>query len=76
MRDDVIRHPFCILLKIKQTARYTTHAKGRWLERSILEVFAKEFQDQSKEYYEKAIIEGTITLNGKKVTPAYGLILV
>lgn len=30
---------------------YEANAKGRWLGRSILEIFTQEFQDQSPDYY-------------------------
>ena len=30
---------------------YTTMAKGRWLDREILEVISTEFRDRSVEYY-------------------------
>ena len=30
---------------------YTTMAKGRWLDREILEVVSTEFRDRSMEYY-------------------------
>jgi hypothetical protein len=30
---------------------YKSFAKGRWFERTILEVFSSEFRDRSIEYY-------------------------
>ena len=37
---------------------FETHAKGRWVGREILEVFAKEFQSEPREAYEAAIKAG------------------
>lgn len=50
---------------------YNTFAKGRWLNKSILSVFQKEFQDRPPAYYRAAIESGRITVNGKKVTIDY-----
>eukprot|EP00039_Didymoeca_costata_P009214 m.121703 g.121703 ORF g.121703 m.121703 type:complete len:257 (-) comp14403_c0_seq7:691-1461(-) len=50
---------------------FTTHAKKRWLGVSIIDVFAKEFHAETKEYYEKAILSGRLTVNGKNVKPSY-----
>ncbi|CAG8541005.1 14406_t:CDS:2, partial [Acaulospora morrowiae] len=47
---------------------YQTFAKGRWLGKSIFDVFCGEFRDRGKEYYAYAIEKGLITLNGKIVT--------
>ncbi|CAO3600684.1 unnamed protein product [Absidia cylindrospora] len=46
---------------------YQAYAKGRWLERTILEVFVEEFRDRNEQYYRYAIEKGLITLNGKQV---------
>ncbi|KAI8332255.1 DRAP deaminase [Chlamydoabsidia padenii] len=46
---------------------YQAYAKGRWLGRSILEVFTQEFRDRNEQYYKYAIEKGLIMLNGKKV---------
>ncbi|KAI0238351.1 DRAP deaminase, partial [Massospora cicadina] len=46
---------------------YEANAKGRWFGRKILEIFTKEFQDQSPSYYERAINAGYIRLNKKIV---------
>ncbi|KAJ3281143.1 RNA pseudouridylate synthase domain containing protein 2 [Borealophlyctis nickersoniae] len=43
---------------------YQTFAKGRWLGRTIADVFYSEFQDRTKEYYKRAIETGAITVNG------------
>ncbi|KAF2251965.1 pseudouridine synthase [Trematosphaeria pertusa] len=46
---------------------YNTYCKQRWRGREILDIFASEFRDRPTEYYEKAIIEGRVVLNGKPV---------
>ncbi|KAJ7381447.1 RNA pseudouridylate synthase domain containing protein 2 [Desmophyllum pertusum] len=43
---------------------FTTYCKGRWVGRSLIDVFKEEFQSETKEYYEKAITAGKITVNG------------
>ncbi|KAJ1740273.1 DRAP deaminase [Coemansia sp. RSA 989] len=48
--------------------RFATHAKGRWVGRTIFDVFSKEFRDRTKEYYEASIEKGIIELNAQKVT--------
>ncbi|KAJ3417446.1 RNA pseudouridylate synthase domain containing protein 2 [Chytridiales sp. JEL 0842] len=50
---------------------YKTHAKGRWLKRTLHDVFSIEFQDQPSDYYKRAILAGKITVNGQKVQPNY-----
>ncbi|KAK9680810.1 DRAP deaminase [Basidiobolus ranarum] len=50
--------------------KHQTFAKGRWVGRSILDVFSHEFRDRSAEYYRKAIDEGKITINQEKVQPS------
>lgn len=44
---------------------YQTYAKERWLGRSILDVFLKEFRDRPARYYQEAIQHKLITLNGQ-----------
>lgn len=46
---------------------YNTFCKERWRGREILDIFASEFRDRPQEYYEKAIKEGRVVLNGKPV---------
>lgn len=43
---------------------YQTYAKERWLGRSIIDVFLKEFRDRPARYYREAIIHRLITING------------
>ncbi|XP_030299521.1 pseudouridylate synthase RPUSD2 isoform X1 [Sparus aurata] len=42
---------------------FKTYCKGRWIGKSLLEVFKSEFRSESIEYYEKAVKEGRIRLN-------------
>ncbi|KDQ56299.1 hypothetical protein JAAARDRAFT_690247 [Jaapia argillacea MUCL 33604] len=48
---------------------YITMAKGRWLNREILEVVSTEFRDRSMEYYRYALESGVTTINGKVAQP-------
>jgi tRNA pseudouridine32 synthase len=43
---------------------YNTYCKERWRGREILDIFAKEFRDRSREYYKHAIETGQIAING------------
>uniref|UniRef100_A0A672IF15 Pseudouridylate synthase RPUSD2 n=1 Tax=Salarias fasciatus TaxID=181472 RepID=A0A672IF15_SALFA len=42
---------------------FKTYCKGRWVGKSLLEVFESEFRAESIEYYRKAAGEGRIRLN-------------
>lgn len=44
---------------------YNTFCKQRWRGRGLLDIFATEFRDRSREYYKNAIETGQISLNGK-----------
>lgn len=46
---------------------YNTYCKERWRGREILEIFASEFRDRPADYYEAAIREGRVVLNGQPV---------
>ncbi|KAI0291309.1 pseudouridine synthase [Russula brevipes] len=48
---------------------YTTMAKGRWMNREILEIVSTEFRDRSIEYYRYALESGVTTINGKIAKP-------
>ncbi|KAJ2480351.1 DRAP deaminase [Coemansia sp. RSA 2131] len=48
--------------------RFATHAKGRWVGRTIYDVFTKEFRDRPKAYYEMAIEKGIIEINAETVS--------
>lgn len=44
--------------------KYNTFAKGRWLDRTLVDVFECEMRDRPQEYYRAAIKAGKITVNG------------
>ncbi|KIW21211.1 hypothetical protein PV08_01791 [Exophiala spinifera] len=44
---------------------YNTYCKQRWRGREILDIFAAEFRDRTREYYKEAIEAGQIIINGK-----------
>ncbi|KIW87522.1 uncharacterized protein Z519_11845 [Cladophialophora bantiana CBS 173.52] len=44
---------------------YNTYCKQRWRGREILDIFAAEFRDRTREYYKQAIETGQISINGK-----------
>ena len=51
--------------------KYQLYIKRRWLGKKIIDVLDSEFHAFSKEYYSKAISEGKILINNKKVTNDY-----
>ena len=67
------------VIKIKNNVRlvepyefkYQLYIKRRWLGKKILDVLDSEFHAFSKEYYAKAIEDGKILINNKKVTNDY-----
>ena len=50
---------------------YKTNAKSRWLGMTLIDAMVKEFRAYTKEYYENAINDGKITINGVRVSPEY-----
>ena len=48
---------------------FTTHCKGRWFGKKLIDVFTKEFRMESPEYYEAAVKSGKITVNDQIVSP-------
>lgn len=46
---------------------FKTYCKGRWIGKSLFEVFRSEFRAESIEYYEKAAKDGRIRLNDTPV---------
>jgi len=52
---------------------FTTHVKGRWVGRTLLEVFAREFVAYSEDYYRDSIQQGRVTVDGQQVTPGHVL---
>ncbi|KAG0307088.1 hypothetical protein BGZ98_001083 [Dissophora globulifera] len=51
--------------------KYQTFAKGRWLGRKIIDVFNTEFRDRDNVFYERAIRDGRIKVNGETVSKDY-----
>ena len=49
---------------------YRVHAKERWLGRTVLDVYCREFMDQPPTYYAQALADGRITVNGERRTRA------
>ncbi|KAF8525795.1 pseudouridine synthase [Hysterangium stoloniferum] len=62
-----------VTLGLKRVAPYwaplRTMAKGRWLNREILELVSTEFRDRSIEYYRFALEAGVTSVNGKIAKP-------
>ncbi|XP_051502081.1 pseudouridylate synthase RPUSD2-like [Myxocyprinus asiaticus] len=42
---------------------FKTYCKGRWIGKTLLDVFKSEFRSESMDYYNKAVKEGRIKLN-------------
>ena len=67
------------VIKIKSNIRlvepyefkYQLYIKRRWIGKKILDVLDSEFHAFSKEYYSKAIEEGKILINNKKISNDY-----
>ena len=49
----------------------TSTARGRWLQRPLVDALVQEFPHFSEEYYVKAVEAGVITVNGARVSPDY-----
>ena len=49
---------------------FTTHCKGRWVGKKLIDVFTNEFRMESPAYYEAAIRNGKITINDCVVSPS------
>lgn len=50
---------------------FTSHAKSRWIGRTILNVYATEFGSYPESYYETAIRQGRILVSDELVDPSY-----
>ncbi|KFA62352.1 hypothetical protein S40285_08592 [Stachybotrys chlorohalonatus IBT 40285] len=50
---------------------YNTYCKGRWRDRSLIDIFESEFRDRPVEYYRRAMESGTIFVNQRVVGPDY-----
>lgn len=53
---------------------YNTYCKQRWRGREILDIFASEFRDRPREYYQRGIEEGAIVLNGRKCSSVHDVV--
>ncbi len=53
---------------------YNTFCKERWRGREILDIFATEFRDRTREYYKHAIETGQISVNGKPCEDVHTII--
>mmetsp|Transcript_11963 Transcript_11963/g.26603 ORF Transcript_11963/g.26603 Transcript_11963/m.26603 type:complete len:467 (-) Transcript_11963:70-1470(-) len=50
---------------------FTTHVKQRWVGRTLLEVFSKEFVAYPEDYYRASIEAGRVTVDSQRVTPGH-----
>ncbi|CCG83251.1 Uncharacterized protein C18B11.02c [Taphrina deformans PYCC 5710] len=44
---------------------FKTWVKGRWIGKTLVEIFTTEFRDRDSEYYRQAIIDGRVQVNGE-----------
>ena len=67
------RHPFPRFVRVLDPYVYTftSHAKARWVGRTILDVYTTEFGSYPPSYYEAAIAQGRILVSDHKVAPTY-----
>lgn len=52
---------------------FTTYTKGRWVGRTLMDVFGEEFRAHSSDEYERHIEKGSLTINNDRVSPDYVL---
>eukprot|EP01062_Namystynia_karyoxenos_P042470 TRINITY_DN31043_c0_g1_i2.p1 TRINITY_DN31043_c0_g1~~TRINITY_DN31043_c0_g1_i2.p1 ORF type:complete len:537 (+),score=161.58 TRINITY_DN31043_c0_g1_i2:79-1611(+) len=52
---------------------FTVHVKGRWVGKTVLDMFCDDFPHQTRDYYEAAIAEGRIRIDGATVPPDHVL---
>ena len=50
---------------------FSSHAKSRWLGRTLLDVYSTEFGSYPASFYETAIRQGRILVSDQKVDPSY-----
>lgn len=50
---------------------FTTYTKGRWVGRTLFDVFGEEFRAHSTKEYEQHIENGFLTINNERVTSDY-----
>lgn len=48
---------------------FTTHCKGRWFGKTLIDIFTREFRMESPAYYEAAVRNGKITVDDQVVSP-------
>lgn len=60
-----------IRLVIPYVYEFTTHAKGRWIGKELLEVLCSEFGAHPKEYWNNAISYGFVKINDNLVSINY-----
>jgi 23S rRNA-/tRNA-specific pseudouridylate synthase len=65
----------CSTVKFIRTVKpypytFSTYAKARWINRTVLDVYATEFGSYPRSYYESAISQGRILVSDKKVDPS------
>ncbi|KJE92563.1 RNA pseudouridylate synthase domain-containing protein 2 [Capsaspora owczarzaki ATCC 30864] len=51
--------------------RFVAYAKRRWIGLGLLELFRREFRVETPAYFDQAIRDGRVTVNGKVVAPSY-----
>lgn len=52
---------------------FTTYTKGRWVGKSLMDVFGQEFRAHSSDEYERHIEKGFLTINNERVASDYVL---
>lgn len=52
---------------------FTTYTKGRWVGRTLSDVFGEEFRAHSADVYERHIADGSLTVNNERVAADYVL---
>ncbi|XP_013773914.1 RNA pseudouridylate synthase domain-containing protein 2-like isoform X2 [Limulus polyphemus] len=52
---------------------YTSYCKGRWAGEKLMDIYAREFRAHPREEYVKAVLSGSVTVNGKMVGTDYVL---
>ncbi|XP_076321396.1 pseudouridylate synthase RPUSD2-like [Tachypleus tridentatus] len=52
---------------------YTSYCKGRWVGEKLMDIYAREFRAHPREEYVKAVLSGSVTVNGKSVGIDYVL---
>ena len=63
--------PEYLRLIVPYLYNFTSFAKARWVGRTVLDVYTKEFGGYPPEYYEMAITQGRILVSDKNVDPSY-----